>query len=272
MKKAIRPVHVVIVLFAVVNLYPLVFVLLSSFKADLEIFSQPFSFPVRWQWENYVRAWNTANAGRYLFNSVVVTASGVVIAGFVSASAAYVLTRLKVRGLGVLFMVLVAGMFIPIHATMIPIAVNIARLELKDSLLALILTMVAFQIPITVFIISAQMKSLPREIEESAVADGAGNLRVFWSLVLPMSLPGISTASIFNFLGFYNNLIFPLLFISSPERMPIAYGLLAFFGERSSDFSGVMAAITIATALPLVVYIALQERLEESMTAGALKG
>lgn len=263
---------IISIIFGIIGVYPLIFVFLSAFKTDTAIFLTPFGLPKSFSLDNFVRAWQSARAGQYLLNSMIITSVGVVITALVAASASYVLTRLRLRFIPAVFFLFASGMFIPIHATMIPIAVNIARLGLKDNVPALILTMAAFQVPISIFIISAQMKGIPSEIEESAVTEGVGNLQIFWSLILPMSLPGISTASIFNFLGFYNNLIFPLLFISKKDLMPISYGLLAFFGERQSDFSGVMAAIIIAVIIPITAYIILQDRLEESMTAGALKG
>lgn len=257
--------------YSVIALFPVWFSLVSSFKSTIEIFNDPFALPESYSFENYVRAWNLANVGTYFWNSVIYTASTTSLLAFVGSLAAYILARFRFRVKDILYIFFISGMMVPVHSTIIPLAFDIARFNLRDSYPAMIAVTSAFAIPITVFILTGFMKGIPRELEEAAVMDGAKAFYVFRKVILPMSVPAIATATIFNFLQTWNNLLFPLVFISDSRRMPIAYGLLSFFGEFRSDHGGLMAAIVITILPPVITYILLQEKVERGLTAGALK-
>ena len=124
----------------------------------------------------------------------------------------------------------------------------------------------------TVFIVTGYMKGFPDELEEAAVMDGAGHGIVFFRIILPLSMPAIASASIFNFVSAWNNLLFPLVFISKDSMKTISIGLLSFFGAYTSDYGAVMAAIGVSIIPPIIMYILLQEKMEKGLTAGAVKG
>jgi raffinose/stachyose/melibiose transport system permease protein len=258
--------------FAVVYLFPMYFTVVSSLKADFDIFFRPFSLPSKLLFGNYGRAWVMSRVSLYFKNSVILTASTCGLSLVVASMASYILARFQVRWRAVLFLFFLAGMMVPFQSTIIPLAYVIARLGIHDSVLVVVLMMSAFGLPTNILIVRGFMRSIPRELEESAVIDGCNVVSVFLRIVMPMSVPALVTITIMNFLGAWNNYTMPLVFISRNSLQPLATGLLSFFGERSSDYGGVMAAIIISFLPPFLLFVLAQEKIEKGMTAGALKG
>lgn len=258
--------------YSVVTIYPLYFALVSSFKTDTEIFSHPFSLPSRIHFTNYIRAWKMANVGTYFSNSIFMTIVTIVLLVFVGTMGAFILSRFKFKLKSIVYMYFMLGMMIPVYSTIIPLAFSIGKYNLTNKYSVLILIYTAFQIPISIFILTGFMKSIPNELEESAIIDGCSIWRMYVSIILPLSKPAIATICIFNFIQVWNNLLFPLVFITDEKMKPLSIGLLSFFGEQQSDYSGVMSAIIISVIVPLIFYIIFQEKVEKGLTAGAVKG
>ena len=264
--------YVFMTAFSVFTLFPIYFAIISSFKNDMDNFLSPFSLPEGLKFSNYVRAFKIGNIGICFINSLILTVGTIFIAGFTGTLASYILARFKFKLKNFIFILFVAGMMIPIQTTIIPLAYTYGGMGLTNSYTVLILLFCAFQLPITVFIVTGFLKSIPSEIEEAAIIDGCNPWQVFCNTIVPLSLPAISTASVFNFLFAWNNLLFPLVFISEKKMQVIALGLQSFFAEMTSDYGGVMAAIVISIMPPMIAYILLQEKVEKGLTAGAVKG
>lgn len=147
----------------------------------------------------------------------------------------------------------------------------IGKMGLTDSIPALILVYVAFGLPFSILVISNFMKGVNRSLEEAALIDGAGYFQIYFWVMLPMTKPAIATVSIFNFLNAWNNVIFPLIFIKDNDLKPIALGILNFNGEKGTEYGLMMAAIVIVVALPMLVYMLFQEKVEGGLAAGAVK-
>lgn len=261
-----------LIIYALISLYPLIFALISSFKTDADIFLTPFSLPKAINFQSYIRAWTIASMGVYFKNSVVLSVFTVILLAFTGTMVSYIFAKFHFKLKKTLYLYFLLGMMIPVHSTIIPLAYMIGNLKLRDNFAVIVLLFTAFQIPMTVFILTGFMKSIPGEIEEAAIIDGCSVFRVYRTIILPMSVPAIVTVSIFNFLGAWNNLLIPLIFISKNSLKPLAIGLLTFFAEKTSDYSGVMAAIVITSVLPFIAYVFLQEKVERGLTAGAVKG
>ena len=163
------------------------------------------------------------------------------------------------------------GMMVPVHTVLVPVSYIIGALNLKNNIPALVMIYVAFSLPFSILVVTNFMKGVNRSLEEAALIDGATYFQIYKNVMLPMTVPAISTISIFNFLGAWNNILFPLLFINDKNLKPIALGLLNFNGERGSDYGPLMAAIVIAVAVPLVIYLLFQEKVEGGLAAGAVK-
>ncbi len=265
-------IYIFLFIYAIIALFPLYFAVISSFKGNMEIFLNPFTLPKQWGFENYTRALEVGNMAKSFINSIILTVSVLIITGSVGALASFVIARFSFKLQNLTLIFFISGMMIPVQAVIIPLSFTFGKLGIINNYPILILLFTAFQIPITILIITGFMRSIPCEIEEAAVMDGCKPFRIFLSIIIPMSMPAISTASIFNFLNVWNNLLFPLIFINKKDLQVISLALQSFFAERTSDFGGVMAAIVISILPPLISYILLQEKVERGMTAGAVKG
>ena len=264
--------YVFLIIMALLFAMPMFFTILSSLKTKLEIFSDPFALPEIPRFSNYLVAWTEAHMSRYFLNSIIQAGATVVILAVVASMAAYVLSRFEFKGSRFLLLFFTIGMMIPMHTVLVPVAYMIGLFNLKNNILALILIYVAFSLPFSILVIANYMRTVSRSLEEAAIIDGAGHFQIYRKIMFPLSLPAISTVSIFNFLSAWNNILFPLLFINDQKLKPIALGLLNFNGERGSDYGPLMAAIVITIALPLVIYLLFQEKVEGGLAAGAVKG
>lgn len=263
---------VIFVIVALINIYPLVFSIFCSFKGNLEIFSSFTSLPKRLRFENYITAWKVGNIGRYFLNTIILSVGTLVIAGLFGAMASYVLAKFRFRGKSKIYLLFISGMMIPIQAVLIPLSYIFGKLGIMNNYPVLILLYSAFCFPMTVLVLTGFMNGIPTELEEAMVIDGASIFQVFFKMILPLSVPGIVSVSIFNFIQVWNNLLFPLIFISDKNKGTISMGLLAFFGEYSTDYSSSMAGICLTTIPVIIAYVFFQEKIENGLMSGAIKG
>lgn len=263
---------ILFIVLALVNIYPLVFSIFCSFKGNLEIFQSFMAPPKQLRWENYITAWEVGNIGKYFLNTIILAAGTILISALFGTMAAYCITRFKFKLSKFIYVVFISGMMIPIQAVLIPLSYVLGKIGLTNNYPVLMLLYSAFCLPMTVLIMSGFMNGIPVELEEAMVIDGANIRQVFFKMVLPLSKPGIISASIFNFIQVWNNLLFPLVFISDKQKGTISMGLLAFFGEYSTDYSASMAGICLTTIPIIIVYVLFQEKIENGMMSGAIKG
>lgn len=263
--------YAVLLLFAAVMIYPLIFAVLSSFKNNVQIFERPFGLPASWDPGNYAMAWGQSNFAVYFRNSLLLTGVSVLLLCVLGTMAAYALSRFRFKLNKFLYLLFSMGMMIPMHAALVPIAYSMGIFNLRNQYWALIAFYVAFQLPVTIVLLFGFMQSMPRAVEEAAIVDGCSYFQVLTRIVVPISAPAIATSAIFNFLQIWNNLIFPLVLIQEESKKPLSVGLLSLFGERSVDYGGVMAGIIISILPPLIIYMLMQEKVEKGLTAGAVK-
>lgn len=262
----------IFIIVALINIYPMVFSIFSSFKGNLEIFSSFTALPKKLRIENYLTAWNVGNIGRYFLNTIILAVGTLAISGLFGAMASYVLAKFKFRGKSKIYLLFISGMMIPIQAVLIPLSYIFGKLGIMNNYPVLILLYAAFCFPMTILILTGFMNGIPTELEEAMVIDGANIYQVFFKMILPLSVPGIVSVSIFNFIQVWNNLLFPLIFISDKDKGTISMGLLAFFGEYSTDYSSSMAGICLTTIPVIIAYIFFQEKIENGLMSGAVKG
>lgn len=264
--------YVAVMAGSLVFIYPLIYTLLTSLKSNHEIFSNIFGLPRTFQFENYANAWVKGRIGKYFFNTLFVCGTYVVLAILFSTMAAFVLARLKAGWLKVVFYFFVAGMMIPIHAILIPLAQISVSLNASNNFFFLISIYIAGGIPYMIFVITGFMRSLPSELEEAAIMDGAGLATIYTRVVLPLSKPAISTMAILGFLSSWNDLILALLFLKKESMRTLSLGLMNFTGFFTSDYAGISAAVIIVNIPTIILYLLLQEYVEKGLTAGAVKG
>ena len=263
--------YVFLVVMALMFAMPMVFTLLSSVKTKVEIFSQPFALPETWKFSNYIEAWQGANMSRYFLNSLLQSGATVILLAVVASMASFMLARFNFKFNKFLMVFFMLGMMVPMHTVLVPVAYVIGALNLKNNIPALIMVYIAFNLPFSIMVTTNFMRGINQSLEEAALIDGATYGQIYRHVAIPLSIPALSTISIFNFLGAWNNILFPLLFINDKNLKPISLGLLNFNGERGSDYGPLMAAIVITVAVPLVLYLLFQEKVEGGLAAGAVK-
>jgi raffinose/stachyose/melibiose transport system permease protein len=256
---------------AVIMIYPLFVMVTSSFKTNAEIFSSPLSLPTRFSTANLEKVWTETNFVRYLANSVGITAASVALILLFSTLAGYAIARYRFRLSSLVLMFFLSGMTVPLKLAIIPLFIQLDTLGLVDSYLGLVLVYVAMGIPSAVFIMTGFLRTLPRELEESARMDGASELRIMWSIMLPLARPALVIVAIQNAVPIWNDFFFPLVLITSDNLKTLPQGLTVFVGEFTTDWGVLFTGLTLA-ALPItLLYIVLSKQFISGITQGAVK-
>ncbi len=266
--------QVVLVIWALMVILPFAWMVMTSFKTDPEIIFSPWSFPDSLQWNNFQRAWDEARIGTYFKNTIIVVSFSVFFTLLVSSMTAYVLARFEFPGSRWLFYLFMAGLMFPVFLALVPLFFVVKDLGMLGTYRGLILVYVAYSLPFSVFFLTGFFKTLPSELAEAAIVDGASHYRVFFGIMLPLAKPGLLAIGIFNVLGQWNQFILPLVLNPDPNNYLLTQGLafLAIQQGYQNDYSALFAALTITMIPILTVYIIFQRRLEAGLTAGALKG
>ena len=264
----------VLIGWAVTVIFPMLWMIYSSFKTDQELFFSPWAPPVEMQWDNFARAWTKAHVGDYLLNTLIVVVPALLLTLIISAMAAYVLARFEFVGRRFLFYMFLSGMLFPVFLALVPLFNLVNQLKMLNTFHGLILVYIAYSLPFTIFFLTGFFKTLPTEIEESAIMDGANPYQVFFKVMLPMASPGLISMGIFNFLGMWNQYVLPLVLISDESKYMLSQGLafMLFKQFYENDWSALFAALTIIMVPTLIVYITFQKQIQDGITTGALKG
>jgi len=264
---------VLIIFFALYTLFPLVWLIVSSFKTNYEFLAEsPFSLPAVWQFKNYTNALQVANLDRMLLNSVFVGLSATLVNVLVASMSAYSISRFRFKGRENLFLLFTVGILVPLNALMVPYFVIINKLGLYNTYGGMILLYCAIGIPMSTVIIRGLMDSIPMEIEEAAYIDGCGFFGRFFHVILPLSRTGIVTAATFQFLTCWNEFVFANLIVSSDKLRTIQVGIRYFTNQFSTDYVSMYAAIVISIVPSILGYILFQEQIINGLTSGAVKG
>ena len=264
----------VLIGWAVTVIFPMIWMIYSSFKTDQELFFSPWAPPMELQWDNFARAWTKAHVGDYLLNTLIVVIPALMLTLIISAMAAYVLARFEFVGRRFLFYMFLSGMLFPVFLALVPLFNLVNQLKMLNTFHGLILVYIAYSLPFTIFFLTGFFKTLPTEIEESAIMDGANPYQVFFKVMLPMASPGLISMGIFNFLGMWNQYVLPLVLISDESKYMLSQGLafMLFKQFYENDWSALFAALTIIMVPTLIVYITFQKQIQDGITTGALKG
>jgi N-acetylglucosamine transport system permease protein len=266
--------HTLLGFWALMVIFPFLWMIMTSFKTDPEILFSPWNVPDSLQWDNFSRAWNEAHIGRYFVNSLIVIVPSLTGTLLVSAMAAYVLARFEFPGRRILYYIFMAGLMFPVFLALVPLFFLVQDLHMTATYRGLILVYIAYSLPFTIFFLTGFFRTLPSEVAEAALVDGASHYRIFFNIMLPMAAPGLIAMGIFNFLGQWNQFLLPLVLMPDENKYVLSQGLafLAIQQGYANDYSALFAAMTITMIPTLVVYVLFQRRLESGLTAGALKG
>ncbi|MCM3117629.1 carbohydrate ABC transporter permease [Neobacillus sp. MER 74] len=258
---------------AIIQVYPLVWLFLFSLKTNQEVFGMsPFALPHAPQWGNYAKAWTAGHIDVYFFNSVLYTVAAVVLTVILASFVTFAITRMEWKLSGLVLGLFMAGYMIPLHSTLIPLFNFFKTANMIDNPMSVILSYVAFNLPITIMILSGFYRTIPREIEEAAVVDGCSIHRIFFQITLPMTVPVLSTTVIINMIYNWNEFVFVNTFLSSDKWKTITVGVNNFVGQYLTDWGAIGATLMISIIPVLIAYFILSDRIVEGIAAGSVKG
>ena len=265
--------YVLLSAWSIIVIVPFLWVLLSSFKTTKEILASPFSLPAHWQFDNYAHAWTDAGIRQFFLNTVIVVGAALVLVMLLGSMCAYVLARFRFRGSRFIYYLMLAGLTFPIFLAIVPLFFILKNAGLLNTLPGLIMVYVAFALPFTVFFLYAFFKTLPDDVYEAALMDGAGDWRAFFLIMLPMARPGIASVAIFNFLGLWNQFLLPVALNTDLTKYVLTQGMASFASQAgyAVNFGSLFAAVVITVLPVLATYIVFQRQLQGSVSPGLLK-
>lgn len=270
--RALRRVsHTLLVIYSVIVLGPLLFIVYLSIKTIAGIVGTPLSLPAPVQFSNYTQAWSGGDLGQFLLNTIVVAVVTVAAILLFSSLAAFVIARYSFTGRQLLYLFFISGMALPIQIIALPIFILIKNLHLLNSLPSLMLVYAASGISFSVFLLVNFMRSIPNELQEAAVVDGAGPVRVYWHIVLPLVRPVLAIVAIFQFIAAWKEFFIPLLLIQNPAHMTVAVGVLSFVGEYGTQWQLLLAALVIVSIPSIVGFLLVSKQFRRSLMSGGVK-
>ncbi|WP_256761034.1 carbohydrate ABC transporter permease [Cohnella sp. WQ 127256] len=263
--------YVIMVFLSCIFFYPMIWLILSSFRTNREIFTTPFALPKTIDLQNWVDAWNVGNMSTYAKNSVIVTSVTIVGILLFASLAAFAFSKLKFRGSNALMLMFVFGLFMPLQSFFIAQSYIFEKLNLKDSYMGLILPYIGIGLPLAIFLLKAYLDSVPKELMEAAKIDGCSDPVLFSKIILPLLIPSMATVGIFSSLNTWNELLLAMLYIQNDDLKTIPVGLLAFSSRYMTDYKLLFSALAIITIPIIVLYIFFHRYIVAGLTEGALK-
>lgn len=262
------PLHALLIAGAFVVLLPFLWMVTTSLKPIRETFQPPYLLPSTFQWENYLAAWDAAPFATYYLNSAVM-AIGIAVGQVLTAvMAAYAFDRLEFPFKNVIFFAFLATLMIPLHLILIPSYLLVQKLGWLNTFAALIVPRMASAFG--VLLMRQYFRTLPRELDEAAMIDGCGRIRILFRVLLPVSRPAVVTLGLFAFLFAWNDFLWPLIVVTNPDLLPIQVGLSTFSGKYGTQWVYLMAGTVTSTLPVLIVFIVAQRFLIEGLTVGAV--
>src|SRR4051812_8153127 len=263
----------VLIACAVVVILPFLWTVMSSFKTTSQVLNSPFSLPDRLHFENYASAWTKAGIGSFFVNTLFVVGGALIITMVLGSMCAYVLALFRFFGNRFIYLLMIAALTFPIFLAIVPLFFIIKGVGLLGTSPGLAIPYAAFALPFPVFFMVPFFRSLPESVTEAAAIDGAGQWRTFFSVMVPMATPAISTLAILNFVGLWNQFLLPVALNPDQRKYVLTQGMAAFASQAgySIDFGALFAAVVITVIPVLIVYLVFQRALSGSVVIGAEK-
>jgi multiple sugar transport system permease protein len=255
--------HAVLCLASIAMLYPLLWMLASSFKPEAEIFTSASLWPSGFNLDAYVRGWSglQVSFGRFFVNSAIVSVLSVIGNVWSCSLAAYAFARLRFRGRNLLFALMLGTLMLPYHVTLIPQYILFLNLGWLDSFLPLVVPKFLAADAFFIFLLVQFFRSLPRELDEAAMMDGCGPWRIYWKIVLPLSMPALATAAIFTFIWTWDDFFGPLVYLTDIGTYTVQLGLRSFVDSTGKSDWGALFAMSVLTLLPVLLFFVFFQRL-----------
>ena len=257
-------------LIALIFFFPVLMAVINSFKTRGEILASAIALPSAPTFANYAAVIEATDFVKVFFNSCLVTGGGIVLNLLVSALAGYALARWRSKWANILTLLFLSSMFVPFHTIMIALLTTARDLKLTGHIWGLILIYCGLQCPIPIFLIKGFVHSVPRELEEAAMIDGCGAVRLFLSIVLPMLKPILATVSVLNVLWIWNDYLLPYLILGKPLTIPLSQ--MYFYGQYNQQWHLIMAGFVVSTIPVVIFFLFMQKYIINGIASGAVKG
>ncbi|WP_246309934.1 carbohydrate ABC transporter permease [Paenibacillus alginolyticus] len=258
--------HAVLMSYIGIILFPLLWVLNSSFKTNKEIITSPWSLPERLSLSNYWNAWTGAYVGHYFTNSLVISVISALTTVLLGTATAYALTRMDFPRVSKLLQrILMLALLVPAGSLLVPLYMLLRSMHLYNTPLALILPYVTIGLPLTVFIFSAFLKSISSELEEAGIVDGLSIYGLLWRVIIPITIPSLVTVFMLNFLSNWNEFMMANLFLAKEKFRTLPVSMVAFYDQLNMNYGSLCAAIMFSVIPVVLIYFILQKRIIESI-------
>lgn len=262
---------VILILLAILILYPMFWILMSSFKDYQGIYGDVWGLPEIWHPENYLTAWNKG-ISQYFVNSTIVTVGTIVGVGIVASFAAFGICQMAGKWGNILFLFCLGGLLLSPQVCLLPLFMLLKTLKLKNTLWAMLLPYIAFRLPVSIMMIRSFFVGISRELEEAATIDGATLFQIYRHIYLPLSKPILSTVVIMTAYYAWNEFVFATIFVDSSKLRTIPVGLMVFRDGLMTDWGVVMAGMVIACLPIMTLFLLMQKNFIRGMTSGSVKG
>lgn len=263
---------VAVALLVVVALFPFYWAVVSSLTPEARLFQRPSLVPDELVADHYRALFDERNFWVPIRNSLIVAGTTTVLCVTVGSLCAYAIARLQFRGKGAILAFILAVTMFPQISIVSPLYLLLRWLGLINTYPGLVLPYLTFAMPLTVWLLVGYFRQLPRSLEEAALVDGAGRLRTFWEIILPLAWPGLATTAIITFIYCWNEFLFALSFTLGPERQTVPVAIALFRGQYQVPWGQILAAAVLATAPVALLVLVFQRRIVSGLTAGAVKG
>ena len=263
---------VILIAIAVVWVAPFVFIVFTSFKANSTVMgSSAFAPPASLEWSNYLGAWARGRFSTTVFNSAVITIIKVPLGLFISAMAAYALSRIRLPAGRAIFLLVLFGTMLPFQVMLAPLFTLVNSFGLINTKIGVILPYLAFGVPYQVFILHGFFSEVPKELSEAALVDGASQFTIFRRIFLPLSLPVLAALLILDFVATWNEFAMALVILQDKSTWTLPLGLMSFQSQFQSDYGQLNAAIVMTVLPATIVYLIFQRHFVSGLTSGAIK-
>ena len=264
-------VHLALVAYTLISLFPVVLTIINSFKSRVGFAQNPLGVPTSITFENYVQTFDRMNVPGLLLNSAVTTAGGLLLSTVAALFIAYAVTKLRMPGGNYIFLFIISMLVIPSQVIIYPLYQTILDMGFGGTYAGLILAYAAFGLPMSTYLLVAYFRAIPDELIEAARLDGAGELRILFQVLLPVSTPAIAALSILNFVWMWNDLLLPLVIMGGSDKTTLMVGVARLSGQYDVSIPLVSAGLVVALLPVVVVYLVFQRQILNGAIAGAVR-
>lgn len=266
------PSHVIMVVWCLISIFPIFLLASNSLKKRLDLFNDPFGLPLNPTLDNYTSVISDSNFFRYFANSIIVVVVSLALILLLGSLAAYALAHWKAKFARLTYYFFIIGMMLPIKIATIRLLELMKIMGLLNTLWSLLLVYTAMGLPIAVFILTEFIRTLPADLYEAAYIDGAKRFKIYYGIVIPLIKPALATVAIYNLVPIWNDLWFPLIFITKEEVKTVLLAVTKLQGQYATDWPKVFALLTMSALPVLVLYLSMSKQFVAGLTAGAVKG